>query len=103
MFEGLRRIFKPSRLKKIPFAYWRMNGDVIFYFFSDYEMEEAQLTTAMDIICGNASKGIDGQVTAEEVWEKCFPASKAGAIHIESPDEGEHWEVTVSKNPLAFQ
>ena len=103
MFDGLRRIFKPDKPKKIPFSYGRVKGDVIFYFFSDNEMEEAQLTTAMDIICDNASKGINGQVTAKEVWKKCFPALKAGAVHIESHDEGKHWEVTVSENTLAFQ
>lgn len=103
MFKCLKRICSRSKPKKIPFSYGRVKEGIVFYFFSDTEMEEAQLEVAMDIIYGNALDGIDGNVTAEEVWKKCFPTMTNGAVHVESHDEGKHWEVTISENPLAFQ
>lgn len=109
MFKCLRIFFsknkhqKPQKAKVVLLTYAREKEGRRFCFLSEFEIDEAQLTAAMDIIHDNVLKGTDGNIISREVWEKCFPTLGSGAIHIKSHDEGKNWEIKLSKNSLAFQ
>lgn len=102
--DGIFRFYRTKQAcANVSHDYLRSKGKIKFHFISEIPMEETQLTTAMDIICGNVSQGINGNSTAQEVWKTCFPELNSGSISIESLDEGESWAVWISDNPLAFQ
>ena len=109
MFDGLRKFFSKRKQRRSPkekivlLTYTREKEGRRFCFLSEFEIDEAQLTAAMDIIHDNVLKGTDGNIISREVWEKCFPTLGSGAIHIKSHDEGKNWEIKLSKNSLAFQ
>lgn len=107
MFKSLRRLFCRNKQQESQsnktFLYLIGEKERLCVFFSDIEMKEAQLTTAVDIIYDNASKEVDGNRTAQQVLKECFPTLSGGAIHIESYDEGKCWEIRISKDPLAFR
>lgn len=88
--------------KSIPFAYLRRKDERKFCFFSEVAMGEAQLTTAMDIMCDGARRKFTYHRTAMEVLERCLQKMN-GSINIESDEKGKYWIIEISQDPLAFR
>lgn len=108
MFDGLCRTFNrnkqqsPQMAKSIPFAYLRRKGERKFCFFSEVAMEEAQLTTAIDIICDGARRETGYHGMAWEIFRRCLQDLN-GSISIESDEKGKLWIIEISQDPLAFR
>jgi len=77
------------------FNYEREKEGIKFFFFSERELNEEQLSAAMDIIYSNARKGTQ---VAHEVFEKCFKGLENERLQFRSEDQGKCWIVKISNN-----